>query len=216
MTLFDADRQDATLQEAIALLREALVGIPERHPSYVVCMNNLGVALGRLARHTRDPAALREAATALRHAVRAAPDDHPPRAAMLQRLGRGLRDLFDEEGDDRVLAEALAAFQEAAALTTAPPIDRVGASADLAVTLMRAGGSSPTSSTPPWPPVTRWTHGGPRPPCTTPPGGSGVPTPTPRRCGPPICTPAPEREPRAARGARQLGAPSSSARGATG
>jgi hypothetical protein len=71
--------QQAALEEAVQVGREAVAAVPSDHPDYAMYLSNLGIALRDLSERTGQQAPLEEAVQVGHCAVAATPDDHPGR-----------------------------------------------------------------------------------------------------------------------------------------
>ncbi|MGW0291110.1 CHAT domain-containing protein [Streptomyces tuirus] len=131
----------ALLELALALLREAVAGIPldaTNGPMVRIALAECLQAHHRAgaALETREPDALAQAAALAREAAAAVPEQHPDRVEFLLTLAlvravdhREARAEGDTERAAEAAAEAEEAFRQAAAITTARPAARLAAAA---------------------------------------------------------------------------------------
>ena len=91
------------LEEAIALLRQAVGATPDDHPERAGRFSNLGIALRSRFDRSGTLTDLDEAINLGRQAVRATPDDHPDLAIYQANLASMLQGRFDrtEATEDR-------------------------------------------------------------------------------------------------------------------
>ncbi|MGP3683573.1 CHAT domain-containing protein [Streptomyces sp. IBSNAI002] len=113
--LFEASRETAVLEEAIALYRRTLVLLPSAHPEYAGQRGNLGNALLRLDVERPDPAVLDEAAVHQRAAVRHTAPGTPAHTRGLINLAGTLMRLAGTSRSVVALDEAAEAYRAALA-----------------------------------------------------------------------------------------------------
>lgn len=119
------------LNDAIAWHRHAAPTADEASDRAMV-LTSLGEALGRRWNHTGHQEDEEEAVRLLRESVKISPPNHPIHASGLSSLGNALLRRFRRAG---TAADALAAadcFAQCAALTSAPPSDRINAARNAA------------------------------------------------------------------------------------
>ncbi|MFE9173192.1 CHAT domain-containing protein [Streptomyces kebangsaanensis] len=125
----------APLDEAVALLRDAVANTPHDDPAYPSCLSNLGLALRAMSEHTSDAALLMEAVEVGRRAVAATSNDRLDHARCLSMLGLALRALFERTGDTTVLVEAVEVGRQAVATASPDHSDRDSCSSNLGLAL---------------------------------------------------------------------------------
>ena len=107
------------LDDAIALLRQAVKATPPDHPNRAGYLSNLGAALRVRFERAGQVRDLDAAISAGQGAVEASPPDHPDRAGYLSNLGLALQARFERVGQVRDLDAAISAGQ--AAVEASPP-----------------------------------------------------------------------------------------------
>jgi tetratricopeptide (TPR) repeat protein len=105
--------QQAALEEAVQVGREAVAAVPSDHPDYAMYLSNLGIALRDLSERTGQQAPLEEAVQVGHCAVAATPDDHPGRPGRQSNLGVALRLLSERTGRLSTLEDAIQTGRQA-------------------------------------------------------------------------------------------------------
>jgi CHAT domain len=114
---YEQTGEDATLREALAVLRHAAAAIPAGDPLRARRLSSLGAMLQERSRNVHDPSLLEEAVLAQRQA--AGDGTHPDHAALLFNLGSSLHSRYLQTGQVADLMGALDADRQAIAET--PP-----------------------------------------------------------------------------------------------
>ncbi|MER5601098.1 CHAT domain-containing tetratricopeptide repeat protein [Streptomyces sp. NPDC002265] len=117
--LFEDIREPNVAQEAVEVLREAVVTTPKGHPEHAISLGCLGLALVKLYGCTQEMELLEEAVRMAREAAAITPCGHPNRPQALSTLGGVLRLWCARTGEPSTAQEAVEALREA--IATTPP-----------------------------------------------------------------------------------------------
>jgi tetratricopeptide (TPR) repeat protein len=96
---FERTGNASDLDEAIAVIRQAVELTPPDEPDHPAALSNLGAALLRRGDRTGNASDLDEAIAVIRQAVELTPPDEPRRLAALSNLGDALRLRFEEASE---------------------------------------------------------------------------------------------------------------------
>ncbi|MFI6597565.1 CHAT domain-containing protein [Nonomuraea sp. NPDC050536] len=114
------------LDESIALLREAINGLPPGDPGRARAAGQLGMALSVQYTLTGKGRQLDRAIRLQREALEGAEEDDPLQSVMRYHLARALTDRWERSGDEKDREEAAAQYRAAASVETAAPTWRAG------------------------------------------------------------------------------------------
>ncbi len=107
----------ADFEEAIRVSKLAIHTVPEQHPNWVSCVNQLGEILESRYSLENDVRDLEEATRWARRALGAATDNHPDYPGLLNNLGLRLGQNYSITGDTTKIDDAIRYLTQAEAIT---------------------------------------------------------------------------------------------------
>ncbi|WP_143685327.1 CHAT domain-containing protein [Streptomyces sp. 1222.2] len=129
---YQQSRRLPQLEQAIALMRDAVAGTPQDDLAHPGLLSNLALLLRAQSEHTDDIGPLAEAVELGRRAAATTSDDH---AKYLTMLGLALRALFERTDDVAALAEAAEVGRRAVVAAPAGHPDHRSCLSNLSITL---------------------------------------------------------------------------------